>query len=356
MPNFTSPVLDNIINSALDFYIKGPAKDQIKQDRPLLGMLDSTSKSFPGGKGDISLPVRASYQTTVQGYELDDTVTYVNPTPTKRVKYPWREIHGGITMTLSELKADGISVVDSEDGKDTSEHGGVDATRLTGVLSEKLYDMTEGYAVNLNKMLWGDGTTDPKGLLGVRAFITDDPTTGTVGGINRATAGNEWWRNRSNIATPWVSAPDAGGVVLSALGKELRQLRRYGGKPTKMLAGSDFIQAMETELRSNGNYTLDGFMNKTATDGGMADLYYQGIPITYDPSLDDLTGVTGPAGSKRMYVFDPRHIYLYKMEQEWMKTHNPARPYDKYVLYRALTCTGQVVAQQMNSAGVYAIA
>ncbi len=350
MPNFTGAVLDNVTNSVLDFYIRGKALDQIKQDRPLIEVLDSNSKMFPGGKGDISIPVRASYQTTLQGYELDDTVNYVNPTPTKRVHYPWREVHAGITMTLSELKADGISVVDSMDGKTTSEHSKRDLVVLTGILDEKLYDMTEGFAVNLNKMLWGDGTTDPKGFLGMQAFITDDPTSGTVGGINRATAGNEWWRNRSNIAAPWTVDAANGGTVLAALGAELRQLRRYGGRPTKMLAGSDFIAGMEQELRANGNYTLDGFNRKSATDGGMADLSYQNIPIAYDPSLDDL------GYSKRMYVWDPRHIYLYKMDQEWMKKHNPARPYDKYVLYRAVTCTGQLVAQQLNSAGVYAIA
>lgn len=350
MPNFTGAVLDNITNSVLDFYLRGKALDQIKQDRPLIELLDSSAKTFPGGKGDISIPVRASYQTTLQGYELDDTVSYVNPTPTKRVKYPWREVHAGITMTLSELKADGISVVDSMDGKTTSEHAKRDLVVLTSILDEKLYDMTEGFAVNLNKMLWGDGTTDPKGFLGVRAFITDDPTAGTVGGINRATAGNEWWRNRSNIAAPWTPDAANGGTVLAELGSELRQLRRYGGRPTKMLAGSDFIEGMEIELRANGNYTLDGFNRKAATDGGMADLSYQNIPIVYDPTLDDL------GFSKRMYVFDPRHIYLYKMDQEWMKKHWPARPYDKYVLYRAITCTGQVVAQQLNSSGVYAIA
>jgi hypothetical protein len=151
-----------------------------------------------------------------------------------------------------------------------------------------------------------------------------------------------------------VSAPTDGGVVLAALGGELRKMRRYGGRPVKMLAGSDMIAAIEKELRANGNYTLDGFMRKGAVDGGMADLSYQGISIVYDPSLDDLTTLV-PPGSKRLYVFDPRHIYLYKMDQEWMKKHSPARPYDKYVLYRAVTCTGQLVAQQLNSSGVFAI-
>lgn len=354
MPTFLTPVLENVTNSVLDFHLKGKANDQIKQDRPLLEMLDSSSKTFPGGKGAITIPVRASYQTTLAGYELSDTVAYVNPTPTKRVTFPWKEVHAGITMTLSELKADGISVVDSLDGKATSEHSQRDLVTLTGILDEKIYDMVEGYGASLNTMLWGDGTVDPKGFLGVRAFIADDPTVGIVGGINRATAGNEWWRNLTNIAAPWASDPANGGFVLQALGKQLRQLRRYGGRPTKMLAGSDFLDAVEKELRANGNYTLDGFTRKSATDGGMADVSYQGIPIHYDPTLDTLV-TTGPVGSKRCYVFDPRHIYLYKMDQEWMKKHSPARPYDKYVLYRAVTSTGQLVAQQLNSSGVFAI-
>jgi hypothetical protein len=35
--------------------------------------------------------------------------------------------------------------------------------------------------------------------------------------------------------------------------------------------------------------------------------------------------------------------------------HNPARPADKYVLYRAKTWVGGLVARQRNTSGVYAI-
>jgi hypothetical protein len=43
------------------------------------------------------------------------------------------------------------------------------------------------------------------------------------------------------------------------------------------------------------------------------------------------------------------------MEGEDMKKHNPARPADKYVLYRAQTWTGGLVCRQRNTSGVYSI-
>jgi hypothetical protein len=39
----------------------------------------------------------------------------------------------------------------------------------------------------MNTLLWGDGTGDAKALAGIRALITANPTTGTIGGIDRAT-------------------------------------------------------------------------------------------------------------------------------------------------------------------------
>ena len=38
-----------------------------------------------------------------------------------------------------------------------------------------------------------------------------------------------------------------------------------------------------------------------------------------------------------------------------MKKTQPARPYDRYVMYKGLTSTGVMVAQQLNTSGVYEI-
>jgi hypothetical protein len=138
-----------------------------------------------------------------------------------------------------------------------------------------------------------------------------------------------------------TSDPANGGALLQVLQNERRFLSRYGGQPDLFVAGSAFIAAMETEIRANGNYSMTGF-NKSQ-DGAMGDMQFGGQSVTYDPTLDDL-GL-----SKRAYWIDTKKIMLMCMEDEWMHRHTPARPYDKFVMFRSITSTAQLISKQMNS-------
>ena len=125
--------------------------------------------------------------------------------------------------------------------------------------------------------------------------------------------------------------------------------RRYGGRPNLVLCGSDFIEAMENELRAKGNYTLEGWTSKKATDASLADISFKGVNFQYDPTLDDMSK------SKYCYVLDTRRIFPKVLQGESMKKHQPARPENKYVFYRAMTWAGGLVCTQRNCHGVYAI-
>jgi hypothetical protein len=345
---FTAEELGNIANASLDWYMdKGRVNLQSIQVKPLYDAFDGSAKTFPGGKGNISLAVKGDYASSLQGYSTDDTVNYVNPAKIKRVAYPWREHHIGITLTLTELHTDGISVVDSLNSESTTNHSDREMHALCNLLQDKLEDMSEGYERGMNNLLWGDGTADPKALAGIGSLIIDVPAVGTTGGLNRATF--PWWRNRSAIGI--VSNTANGGALLQKMQTELRQLRRYvSGSNILWLAGSDWINAMEIELRANGNYTMTGFNSAKTTDGGMADLSFKGLDIVYDPTLDDL------GKAKYAYLIDKTNIFLMYMQGERQKKHAPARPAEKYVMYRALTTVGGLVARRLNSSGVYSIA
>lgn len=346
---FTPEEIANSANALLDHHVRGPAFSQTIQDKPVLSALKPKSKTFGGGKEYITAPVKGDYTTQIQGYTHDDSVTYANPANIKRVQYKWYEIHAGISVTLTELKHDGISVSDSLNSEDTSEHSDRELFVLTGLLQDKIEDMTEGWARSFNEMLWRDGTQDSKQVPGILSIVTDDPTVGSVGGLSGATY--DWWRNRSLVGLSNItSATTNGGVLIQTMQKEYRQLRRYGGRPDLWVAGSDLIDAMETELRANGTYTQDGFTSNGKTDGGMADIRFKGQKVIYDPTLDDL------GYSKRLYVLDTRHLYLNAMEGEDMKTHTPARPAEKYVMFRAMTWTGGMCCDMRNCHGVYEIA
>ena len=356
--------IDFIATSALDFYMnKGTAFAQTIQDRPLVAAMESKSKTFPGGKGNIEVRVKPTFgaggvNDGLRGFDYDDTVNFYNPANLDVLAFKYRELHLGLSLTLSELKHDGISVVDSAMSASTSNHSDRDKTALINMLEDKLSDLGEQYGRSLNTILWGDGTADPKGMHGLRHFLVPQPALGTVGGKNRATAANAYLRNRARTAAfgtavgttsslgvhgggAVTSNPTNGGALWQMLQIELRQLRRYGGKPDTFLAGSDFIGALEVEMRANGYYSQNGFTR--GGDGAVGPMLFDGTTVRYDPTLDDL-GL-----AKRAYWFDCNHINLMKMQNEWRKTHTPARPANQFLMYRSITCTGQVVAKQLNS-------
>lgn len=346
---FTAQELSNIANAALDFYIKGPAMSQSIQEKPTLAAFKAKQKTFPGGKSDIRKNVKGVYSSSFTGYSHDDTVGYVNPANIKQVNYPWKEIHSGISITHTELKADGISVVDSTTGETTSQHSGREMTAITNLLDDKLEDLSEGSARSFNEMLWRDGSQDSKVFPGILSIITPTPTVGVKGGIDSAT--NTWWRNRARAGGSKITASAANQTLTKTLRSEARQLRRYGGRPSLLPAGSGFIDALELEVHEKGVYTQEGFIKAGATEIGMADIRMRGVgQFYYDPTLDDL-------GLSKVCLFiDPSKIYLEVMEGEDMKTHAPARPADKYVLYRGITWTGGLVADMLNCHGYYEVA
>lgn len=352
---FSNAELNNILNAALPYYIKGPAFAQTIQEKPLLNALIGKQSTFSGGNQKISIPVQFDFDTSsFKGYTHNDTVGYTNPTNIKRAEWAWKEVHAGITVTHTELKIDGISVEDSEIGKRTSEHSGRDVHVLTGLLQNKLADMGESWSRKMDEMLHRDGSQDAKQVPGIFALIADDPTTGTLAGIDRSTVSG--WRNRSlvnntgsggsdNRITPSTSLQ----TLTKTLRTEVRQLRRYGGTPNLVICGSRFLEALESEIHEKGTYTDMGFSKRT-NDIGMAEISMTGIgTFLYDPTLDDLSR------SKFAYFIDTKNIMLKVMSGEDRKIHNPARPHDQYALYRAMTWTGALCAKQLNSSAVYEV-
>jgi hypothetical protein len=335
-----------ITNNVLDFYKKGTPRDQHIQERPLLAKMRAKQKTYPGNKGRVDMPVVMDTSSTLQGFTYDDTVNYGNPANVKRVSYPWKLFHIGIQVTLHELLHDGISITDSTTGKNTSEHTDREVVALTNLLEHKIRDMEEGYERDHNTMMWRDGTQSAYAYPGVTSIVVDNPSAAVVvGGIDQSA--NAKWRNRASLTIALGSSAESQAVTLT-LDREMRQLRRYGGRPDLFLAGSDMIDRLNQERRAKGTYTQTGFSNGQDISAG--DSIYDGKQIIYDPTLDDL------GYSKRLYVLDTRRLYPFVVDGEDGKTHAPARPEDKYVIYRAKTWVGGLACDQRNCHGVYAFA
>jgi len=344
---FTTQELENIANGAIDLHLnRGKVKSQTLQDKPMLAAMRAKEKTFPGGKEFLTVRVKGVYSTGIEGFANDDEVSYGNPANIRKAYYPYMFIHAGIQFTMDELIRDGISIVDTATGKSESRHSDREKTVLANLLDDKIEDMTEGTDRGMNTMYWRDGTQDALLIPGITSLIHDDPTAAAnVGGIDQVA--NTWWRNRASLLIDTSTASNLN--LVTKLQQEMRQLRRYGGRPNMFCCGSDFIDAFEKELRSKGNFTLEGWSNKGRIDASVADLAFKGIELVYDPTLDDL------GKAKYGYVIDTKTILPYVVEGENMKKHSPARPENKYVFYRALTYVGGLICNQRNANGVYSI-
>lgn len=339
----TAQQLDNIATAALDHYMRGQPLSQTIQDKPLMKALKAKQTTFPGGRGELKFNVKNDYTTTFMGYEYDDTVSYQNPSNMKQVTYEYKEIHAGISVTFTELKRDGISVVDSTTGENTNEVSDRELQAISGIFQDKLEDMDEGTARSFNEMLWRDGTQSAKVFGGVLSILSGTPTTGVVGGIDRAA--NSWWRNRVSLG---VTPSGSLQTLIQLLRNESRQIRRYQGRPDLVLCGSTFLVGLETEITAKGDYTNTGFTKKQ--DVSVGEAFIRGIgTFEYDPTLDDL------GYAKYCFVLDTRHLQLKVMEGEDMKKHAPARPPEKYVLYRGVTWTGTMISRKLNCHAVYSV-
>jgi hypothetical protein len=358
---FTADIIADFANGALETYIdKGKVWKQNVANKPLLDAFNKAAGKFTGGNTNVSFAVKAGQGGgALAGYSGDDQVVYYNPVGRKRARFPWKEHHIGIVVTHTELKTDGIDITENGTDQVTSDMEGREAQALINLYDEKLDDLGEDFAFSMDRLLHGDGSTDAKAFAGIQSIILDSPAAGSTGGLSRVA--NTWWRNRAATAAnaaaggqgAITSSTANGGALIQFMDKEARMRAKYknGGTKTRYFCGQDFIDAYKTELRANGNYSLNGW-NEGNVDGSMPDPKHAGLPLEWDPTLDDL-GL-----NKRCYAIDMGRtgLRLLYMDGQRMKKHNPARPYDRYVMYSGITTTCVLIAKQLNTSGVYDIA
>jgi hypothetical protein len=343
-------VAQDLANAILDHYERGKAMSQTTQDKPLVRILNENKKEFAAGKTYISDPVQGTFMSDtpgfLQGYTEDDALNFNQAQNILRAQYPWKEVAANLIITHTELKKDGITITD---GQSESEHSGRDIDILTDTLENRISDFDESWDRTINYMLWQDGSQDAKKVPGLLSILIDAYNQGTTGGLSRATYW--WWQNRALVGSAKITASAADQTLSRRLRSELRQLRRFNGKPSVALCGSQFIDALELEVQEKGVYTQEGFVSEGKTDLGMAKIRMRGLgTFEYDPTLDDL-GL-----GKRCYIFDPKTIQLRPMAQEDGKVLTPERPYQYMVFLHTKTWTGALTCKQLNAHGVYEVA
>lgn len=257
-------------------------------------------KTFSGGRTIVQELNYANNQT-FQWYSGYQTLNIAPSQVFSAAEYPIRQ--SAVAVSISGL----------EELQNSGEEAIID------LLESRIQNAEDTFMNGLSQGVYGDGSV-ANSVAGLRLLVSTTPSTGTVGGIDRATW--EFWRNRAR------SALADGGVVLSAatiLGEMDAlwvQLVRGRDLPDLIIADNNsyrfYLQALQAiqrvttensapDMAEFGFSSLKYLQSDVVLDGG-----FQGFNTTLTDNLPpQVSGgsVVGGAPASTMYFLNTKYIH-----------------------------------------------
>lgn len=189
-----------------------------------------------------------------------------------------------------------------------------EANRKIDILESKLENGKNSAIASLNVMLNGDGTGNGgKDFDGIQKIISATPTTGTVGGINRATF--SFWRNRQNAGTKTSTAYDNLRTSMTTTYNQC-SLGGVESTPTAAITDRATFEGYESLLVAVEKIERDA----KATGGDIAFLndaiQFKGAALFYDED----------AAASELRFVNPKYLKLMYLAGAWMKMKEPVTP------------------------------
>lgn len=345
---FNAEQIDYAGKAAMDFIVRKSPTDIYNTDRPLLKLLRKTAKPFPGAKQYINEKLRTSNDSNFQWFGPDGEVSYNRKRTLSDANFAWGSAHDGFALTEEELLQNYISVTDDRGAMPTTS----EKHQFVNLITENTETLKLGFTEKFDYDLHLDGTQNPDAIPGLDLLVSTTPTTGTVGGIDRATT--PAWRNH---AATGIAA--TAGTLTAAMETAWRANTRIGGSsPDIILAGSKFIDAYRADAKASGEVQIMQSKDGISLDAGNKALSFRGIPLVWDPVMDDLQAALAPVvpWDKRAYFLNSRFLHLRPAQGQDMVVRKPPRVYNRYTHYWGLTWRGAVTITRPASMSVLAIA
>ena len=174
---------------------------------------------------------------------------------------------------------------------------------MMDLLEKRVSNAEKTLCNKISQAIYSDGTgSSGKEIGGLALLVADDPTSGTVGNINRATTGNEFWRNQSstkNLTKANITQE------MSAL---YNKCTRGSDKPDLIVCDDALYGIYDSTLMD-----MQRFSDPKLADAGFVSLKFKGADVIYDG------GQGGYCPANHMYFLNTNYIYLRTHKDRDMK-------------------------------------
>lgn len=345
----SAPDLAELTKISLDEFLRNMPVDQIATERPLLKKLMAGRKMFLGARQNIVENIRRTYGSNFNWAYGEDPVVFNKRNTTEQAAFPWRRAVDGLYLDYDRLFGNGIKVREGERGAFKLEQN--EKVQLLNLLDEQMEALREGFMQRLDLELHRNGTADPDSIVGLDTLISVAPTTGTVGGLDRATA--LYWRNHAETGISVATV----GTLAQRMELAWRSCIRNGGSPDFILAGGDFIDAYRREITVTQNASAGSVKNLDAGVGSgvSTGLHFKGVEIIWDPQFEEMQTLESPLVSwnRRCYFINTKFM---KYRDDDMDIVTPVRPHDTLAMYAMVNLRCALSISRANAHAVLAIA
>lgn len=300
-----SGTLGTVIHSMLDKSRRKLIMASVKSNALMAWAFANDNVDIENGGANITNPLTLGRNPNVASYQYFDELPVAQTSEFSTVGYGWSRVAG--TMIMSDQEQD--------------ENTGPEA--IFKILTAKLEALEESMKEKFSEYLYAaGGGVDP---LGLASLVPDDPTTGTLGGLSRATESQ--WRTS---AYQFSGALDPTNIE-EAFDDVLMDLKFNSTKPDLILCGRNIIRMYRQAVRDKAIITLDqSKKGKAMFDLGFEGVTHNGVTMLYDEDC----------GVNRAYFLNSKYLRTHILKGVNMRVKTLTAPWTVDAIGRRVVWQG----------------
>jgi len=252
-----NPNYDKVLSTTLGNYRKS-IEDNVFNNMPLLfWMRKNNRKVVLDGGAKIIVPILYGKNETVKSYSGYESLDVTPQEGITAAEFNWKQVAGSITISREEER------------KNSGE------SRIVNLLNAKITQCQMSLQDALSAMLFGNGTGNGgKDILGMGAITADIPTSGVLGGIDRAS--NTWWRNQYTEGAKTSTAFD---TLLAKMRTMYNSCSKGSDHPDFIISDQSTFEGYEGQL-----VQYERFSDSDTANAGFENLKFKGAVVMFDPA------------------------------------------------------------------------
>ncbi len=299
---------DALLSTTVNNY-RDQLTDNVFNARPLTQhLMDKGRIRMLDGGNKIVEPLIYGENSTVGSYSGYDTISLTAQTGISAAEFDWKQY--AVSIAISGI----------EEAKNNGEQA------IINLLEAKVMQAEESMKEGFNAMFFGDGTGNSGADWNGLGNLVE--ASGTVGGINRGTGGNEFWQSyEENTAGALTTADMTTAYNTVSVGND---------HPDVILTTQTLFEKYESLLTPQLRYT-----DTDKANFGFQNLLFKSAPVMYD--VDCTAGI--------MYFLNSKYLTLVGHSGKWFSQTDFVRPENMDARYALIFCYGNLTVRNAKKQG-----